>query len=176
MKKRRTAIIAFLLLAVCTLSIGYAALADYLVVKGDMEANTKIATDDFDADVYFTAASIEMHKADDVAFTAPEGVVCSATVINPDTVNVTANAFGGKGDHAVVTLTVKNDNAHAVKVSLDDAGSLNLDGDAFQVTTGALPTVPAGETATFEVIITLNVAPTGETLARNFTLQLKAEQ
>lgn len=60
MKKRRNAIVAFLLCAVLCLAVGYAALSDTLYVDGKVKANAAEngpSDEKFEQEVYFSAAN-----------------------------------------------------------------------------------------------------------------------
>ena len=58
MKNRKTVVVAFLLVAVMLLGVGYAALTDTLTITGSLKTDTTVAMEEFDADVYFSATSI----------------------------------------------------------------------------------------------------------------------
>ena len=53
MKKRRIAIVSFLMLAVLVMGIGFAALTDNLFIKGEANLETTVAQPIFDSKVYF---------------------------------------------------------------------------------------------------------------------------
>ena len=56
MKNRRTVVVAFLLVAVMLLGIGYAALTDTLTIIGNAHVDLDTANKTFDERIYFSAA------------------------------------------------------------------------------------------------------------------------
>jgi hypothetical protein len=56
MKNRKTVVMAFLLVAVMLLSVGYAALTDVLDITGSADVNQSAAEEAFNEDIYFSAA------------------------------------------------------------------------------------------------------------------------
>ena len=104
MKKRRTAIIAFLLCACLAIGAGYATVTDTLVVNGT--ANVKQATaDDFDLDVYFTGTP--------TVTTTGEGDEDSIAIDaeNNDLATITVNSLQTVGDVATFTIEIENSGA-----------------------------------------------------------------
>ena len=101
MKKRRTAIIAFLLCACLAIGAGYAAASDSLSVTG--KANVTAATsEDFNLDVYFSSATATASAAGD-----------SVTIDqdDPDKATLVVNSLKAKGDSATFKLTITNSGA-----------------------------------------------------------------
>ena len=56
MKNRKSIVVAFLLVAVMLLGVGYAALTDILDITGSADINQSAAEEAFNEDVYFTGA------------------------------------------------------------------------------------------------------------------------
>ncbi|MBO5270056.1 MAG: hypothetical protein J6B77_04670, partial [Clostridia bacterium] len=89
MKNRKTVVVAFLLLAVMLLGVGYAALTDVLDITGSADVNQSAAEEAFNEDIFFSAA-----VANDAGNTA------SVNADNNDKASFTANNLKGKGDKA----------------------------------------------------------------------------
>ena len=97
MKKRRSTIVAFLLVAALCLGIGYAALTDVLDIQGTAEVNLTGVEDNFDEHVYFSA------------YSTGEGYTASINGNNNDKASFTINGLEEVGDKITVTFTIKND-------------------------------------------------------------------
>ena len=100
MRNRKTVIVAFLLVAVMLLAVGYAALNDKLTITGNIGAITDVAEDTFDGDIYFSDKIInrdDTNKATCVIET------------NGNTATITADQFTVSGQEVHVVLTIKND-------------------------------------------------------------------
>ena len=120
MKARRLAIIAFALVAVLTIGVGYAALNDALTVGGTGSILKTAADDQFDGEVYFVGTpTIEKCTAEIAAGEKPD----EATVTIKDTLAIV-------GDTATATFTVKNDSAVPVTIVTNTSN----DSDHFRVT------------------------------------------
>ena len=100
MKKRRSLIISFLLVAALALGIGYAALSDVLDIQGTAEISAGIAEEAFNQDVYFSKAE------------PGTGATASINPDNNDKATFTATGFSQVGDKVTVTYTIKNDSEH----------------------------------------------------------------
>lgn len=97
MKKRRSTIVAFLLVAALCLGIGYAALTDVLDIQGTAEVNLQGVENNFDEHVYFSA------------FSTGEGYTASINGNNKDKASFTITGLEEVGDTITVTFTIKND-------------------------------------------------------------------
>lgn len=136
MKNRRSVVIAFLMATILCLGVGYAALSDTLETKGYVNLNTSAATADFNEDVYFDAASIDVDwtntetdkvispqvlrqtngdENDMLQFTIPEGILVHAE---------------DHKDKVTVTVDILNTSAYEVEVT-----------PAYSLATGAAYTV-----------------------------------
>ena len=79
MKNRKSVIVAFLLVAVMLLGVGYAALTDVLDITGTADVNQSAAEESFNEDIFFSAAvanesgntaSVNADNNDKASFTA----------------------------------------------------------------------------------------------------------
>lgn len=122
MKNRNTVVVVFLLVAVMLLGVGYAALTDTLTITGNLKTDTTVAMDEFNTDVYFSAASIVQDdtgtqsvaqilegrddgKIEALHFTTADQVVVAKYTIT----NEQANEFAASIKGSDVTIT---NNAH----------------------------------------------------------------
>ncbi len=101
MKNRKIVIVAFLLVAMMLLGVGYAALTDTLTITGDIAAKTDIAQSEFDADIYFSAASI---VKDDTGNNAAAQILEGR-----DSAKLISTHFTVKGQVVIAKFTITND-------------------------------------------------------------------
>ena len=158
MKARRLAIIAFVLVAVLTMGIGYAALSDTLSINGSATLSHSAAEDQFDVEVYFSGVG------------ALEN--CTAAIDTGDNDIATITITSGLavvGDKATATFTVTNDSAGSVALTPTHNSSTNFD----VATDAANYTIPAGQTVNVVVTVTLkatvNADITNEAFSIGFT-------
>ena len=165
MKKRRTIVIAFLLIAALALGIGYAALTDVLDITGKADINASAAEEAFNEDVYFTAA---------VANEASTGNTASVNTQDNDKASFTAVNLKGKGDKATFTFTIKN--AGDVEATVTPAISSNTQAEYFSISSdwaGQAKTLAAGQEITYTVTVELLKTPT-VTISGSFIVELTA--
>lgn len=178
MKKRRTAIIAFLLCACLCIGAGYAALTDNLFIKGEATLATTEAQKDFDEDVYFTQENTKVK-----ATTGTSGIQDTVTVGATDNDSVTfyvkSLATSNETLQESVTFQIEIYNAgnagYDAIVSLD-TGYPTTTNSAFFDITYAMPNgnrVEIGEKLLVEVTVTLLKNPT-ENLTAAFNVNLTA--
>ena len=111
MKNRKTVIVAFLLIAVMLLGIGYAALTDTLTIIGNAHIDIGAANNSFDEKVYFSAA--------EATSTTGTGATADVVSFNADDATFTANKLAVKGEKSVFTFTIKNDSNVDAKVTVN---------------------------------------------------------
>ena len=112
MKNRKTVIVAFMLVAVLLLGIGYAALTDTLTIIGNAHIDIGAANTTFDEKVYFS----------DAQATSTTGTGTTADVVSytADDATFTANKLAVKGEKSVFTFTITNDSNVAAKVTVNE--------------------------------------------------------
>ena len=164
--KNRKGLIAFLVLAVMLLGVGYAALTDTLDITGSADVNQSAAEEAFNEDIYFSAA---------VANEA--GNTASVNADNNDKASFTAKTLKGKGDKVTFTFTIKNDGDVAATVTPKLNATLgNTNPEYFSLTSdwdGATKTLAAGGELTYTLTVELLKTPT-ETIAGSFLVELTA--
>ena len=167
MKNRRTVVVAFLLVAVLLLGVGYAALTDVLDITGTAEIDRAAAESSFNEDIYFSAA-----VAND------NGNTASVNADNNDKASFTANNLKGEGDTATFTFSIVN--VGDVDATITPRIITNSNTEYFEIYSdwlGATKDLPAGTTAdaplTYTVTVKLLKTPT-ETLSGSFLIDLTA--
>ena len=171
MKKRRTAIVAFLLCAVLCLAVGYAALTDTLYLNGTVSADNQgdngpdgpKIPETFDANVYFSNPS----NADIVAIKADEDgnendlaeitIPATTWAEAPQTVTYTVDVFN---DNDTVDVTVKLNNVSETgdefnyfTCNVEWAEGVTLDKNGAAI-------IKANEKANVTISVTLDKMPT----------------
>ena len=172
MKKRRTLIISLLLIAALALGIGYAALSTDLTVSGS------VSNAPHPIDVTFQEGSISA-GAGLASAEAASRVVCTN---GAKSATFDVAGLVHQGDKVVATFTVVNNNKYAVtlnapSVTETDANDfftatttwLDADGNA----TATTPRLASGETATFQVTVTMD-KNTAETYTGDFVVTVTA--
>lgn len=108
MKKRRTAIVAFLLIAAMTIGVGYAALTDTLKVTGTAGIAADDVTEAFEEDIYFSKALANPTYVD---------AQIDGTDKDLATMTVLSDAFTQVGDERIATFTIKSDSDLPVAIT-----------------------------------------------------------
>ena len=164
--KNRKGLIAFLVLAVMLLGVGYAALTDTLDITGSADVNQSAAEEAFNEDIYFSAAVAN-----------EDGNTASINADNNDKASFTAKTLKGKGDKVTFTFTIKNDGDVAATVTPKLNATLgNTNPEYFSLTSdwdGASKTLAAGGELTYTLTVELLKTPT-ETVAGSFLVELTA--
>lgn len=167
MKNRRTLVVAFLLVAVMMLGVGYAALTDVLDITGSADVNQSAAEEAFNTDIYFTAAVAN-----------EEGNTASINADNNDKASFTINTFKGKDDVATFTFTIKNNGDVDANVTPKLNATLgNTNTEYFAIESdwdGATKLLAAGQEITYTLTVTMIKTPT-ETVSGSFLVELEAK-
>ena len=162
--KKRTSIIAFLLVAALTLGIGYAALTDTLTINGTANVAEQAGKDAFEADVYFSKA-ISGNGATAVLGSDP-------STDKPDvaTMTVVDGALKEVGDEAIATFTITSESDLPVTITNPTAANgyiTNNNTEYFQVTTNWVAdheiTPDATGKASVDITVTVKLIKTPET-------------
>ena len=184
MKKRRTALLAFLLTAGVSMGIGFAALSDSFTIYGDLGANV----DNSNLVVCFdgeTTKTPEISKVDEVYcnFATPSG---AASIDGKTACELTFQGLDTKGDYATAYLRVENRSTVAANNELDAKLSTpkinygTLDQNVFKITaewadaTDDGVNLAPGEANTINVKVELLKTPTSSIDASSFEITFTA--
>ena len=132
MKNRKTVVVAFLLVAVMLLGVGYAALTDTLTIIGNAHIDLEVANHTFDERIYFSDA-----KATSTTGTGTKDDVASYT---DDDATYTVNKLAVVNQKSVFTFTIKNDSNVDAEITVAStklsgaANPSNSNADTFKVT------------------------------------------
>lgn len=180
MRNRKTVIVAFLVVAVMLMAVGFAALTDNLIIAGEANANTTAAQKQWEDDIYFTQAEVKASGTSGIADKASVGTS------NNDHANYEVNSLARANEIAVFEFTITNagNTGYAAKVTVD-SGYPTISGNAgsedyYTVTyeyDGEANAdnfiIPAGESRIVKVTVMLKADP-DQNLNAQFTLNLTA--
>jgi len=156
MFKRKNVVIAFLLVAVLVMSVGFAAVSVNLKVNAKATTGEDALDNAFESLVGFTASQLGTCKGATV--TGNE-----ATYDYENEVSFTASGFAKKGDTAVVVFTVTNDHpdlaADLSAISVTPADNVNFKATA-ELSANEL--AADGGTATVTVTVEMIETPTAD--------------
>lgn len=183
MKNRKRVVVAFLLVAVLCLGIGYAALTDELTIGGTLNLagnnmENQEAAKEWDEDIYFLETITKqtaVGKADNSKYTAER----NASDYDKIDVTVDKGCLSVKGDAIEFEATIKNDNTdYAAEITWDATTDITVDKDEFfNVTISGMAsgtTIDVNDSQKFKVKIELIKTPavditTGSTFSIKFT-------
>ena len=168
MKNRKTVVVAFLLVAVMLLGVGYAALTDTLDITGSADVNISDLEKEFEDDIYFSSA---IALGDNTTNTA------SVNADNNDKASFSAKELVKKDDKAEFVFTIKNDSAHTVSVTPKLNATLgNTNTEYFSIVSdwdGSTKTIAPQSEITYKVTVTLIKDPTSA-VSGSFLIELVA--
>jgi len=166
MKNRKRIIVAFMLVAVMLLGIGYAAFTDTLALTGNAHIDPDDANLAFDNNIYFSAA--------EATSSTGTGTNEDTVAFDTDNASFVVNKLAEKDQVSVFTFTIKNDSDLDATVSINPtklsgaANPSNSNDTMFDVQY----TYPDGMTiaangGTIDVVVTVTVSDivTGATSA-----------
>ena len=168
MKKRRTLIIALLLIAALALGIGYAAFASEMLINGEANLNA-------------TESKVVFEKAETITGTT-DGVTITAEGLQTKSLSLDVKGFQKANDKAVVAVTIYNPHDFKVTISdYTDVVGIDRENEAgipyFTITTtdeiADGVEIGAGQRLTFNIEITCN-ATSASVVNENFTIGFKA--
>ena len=129
MKKRKSVVVAFLLIATLLLGVGYAALTDTLTISGRANITTGKAEEELNKDIFFySAAATSTDGTSDVADTA-------SVLTDNDRASFTVNSLALGGETATFTFVVHNTGNHEAALSTPTITIRDLIADGTDVDT-----------------------------------------
>ena len=167
MKNRKIVVVAFLLIAMLLLGVGYAALTDTLDITGSADVNLTDLEKEYENEIYFSDA------------VANDGQPNTASVNadNNDKASFSAKSLLHKDETTSFTFTIQNDSQYDVTVTPKLNATLgNTNPTYFEITSdwsGTTKTIPAGQTATYTLTVKLLEDPTSA-VSGSFLVELVA--
>lgn len=168
--KRRSTIIALLLVAALTLGIGYAALTDILDIAGTVDLSKDDAEKEFNLDIYFSET---------VTISDPALATGRRNTDNDDKGTFSVTGLKQVGQQVTITYTIVNEGE--LDATVTPSTMLETYTDKLQYTTdwddGAggyvSKVIAAGGSETIAITVKLIELPT-TTVQANFTIELDA--
>ncbi len=189
MKNRKRVIVAFMLIAVMLLGVGYAAVTDNFVITGNATITESGANDAYNSDVRFEGVVVSgsgdsANIQSDVLVSDALGYTASCNV-PMDTASFHVNDLKAMGDTKTVTFRVRNYGEIASKINVEAEpvafmSGTNENGVAFSSTAFKVETnlvddtdLAAGGYVDVSVTITVN-EPVVDDVACQFTVSFTA--
>lgn len=189
MKNRKTVVVAFLLVAVMLMGVGYAAVTNVLDIQGSVTVDSSAAEKEFNEDIYFQGVVVDGQlDADGVIAGDGKGYTANINTNNNDKAQFTVTGIAKTGEEMEITYRIYNDSDHEATVSLrtmtntngtivDAVGTESGAGDFgfdyyFGTTEGTRSATLASKgTVDVTVVVTLKEQLTGQSTA-SFTIEL----
>lgn len=159
MKKRKTALLGFLLTAMLGIGVGYAAVTDVLDVTGTVEITEEAAAKEFDTEVYFTKAEV---VGEDNQL---EIATANINTNNNDKASFTVKGLSDANDKIEIKYTIYNESERTVELKLRFDDTVKYDGNGvytssdgcFTITNDiANQTVQLAKDTTYATTFTIN--------------------
>lgn len=144
MKNRKRIIVAFMLIAVLMLGVGYAAVTNVLDIQGSVSVSQTAAEEEFNEDVYFSGVVKGTELVDSVVAGDNLGYTANINTNNNDKAQFTVTGIKKTGDSATITYRIKNDSDYEASVTLKSKTNTNESKFGFAFYFGT----PGTETAT----------------------------
>ncbi len=168
MKNRKIVVVAFLLIAMLLLGVGYAALTTTLTIIGNAHIDMDQAGTNFDERVYFSVAEA-------VSSTGTGSTPDVAGGVGGDDGTFTANRLATKGETSTFLFTIQNDSNVPAAISISE--QTNTNETAFKVTYSYSiddKVIPSGGSMDITVVVEVIDAITVDT-SGTFTIVYSAE-
>jgi len=176
MKNRKRIVVAFMLVAVMLMGVGYAAVTNVLDIQGSVSVSATKVEEEFNEDIYFEGViDKDGNVVSSIATSEEYGYTANINTNNNDKAQFTVTGISGKGDSKSITYRIKNESEHEASVSMKTITNTNTDDFSFGYyfgtpgTTSA--TIAAGGTVDVTVTVTLDEQLTAQSSA-SFVLEL----
>ena len=167
MKKRKSVVVAFLLIATLLLGVGYAALTDTLTISGQANVGTGKAEEELNNDIFFySATATSTSGTSDLADTA-------SVLADKDRASFTVNSLALGGETATFTFVVHNTGNHEATLSTPTVTIRDLIADGTDVDTDSdnvFTVTTSWDDATLEAATNSGSTPGAATLTVTVTL------
>ncbi len=161
MTNRKTIVVAFMLIAVMVLGVGYAAVSDTLDIQGTADISSTGAGEVLNEDIYFTGVMKGDTMVDAISAGDNLGYTAHINSQDNDMAHFTISSLSSTASEAVIiTYVVKNDSTNDVTLEKKNSSTTEA---IFTVETeldAGTKTLAAGSTTTVWVKVYLNDDPT----------------
>ena len=125
MKNRKRIVVAFMLVAVMLMGVGYAAVTNVLDIQGSVSVSATDAEKEFNEDIYFSGVLNSGALVQSIDASAGLGYTANINTNNNDKAQFTVTGITTSGDDAVITYRIQNDSDHVATVSLKTITNTN---------------------------------------------------
>ena len=115
MRNRKNVIVAFVLVAVMLMAVGYAALTTDLHITGNATITSDQAQDEFQGKIHFD----EVNLATDITTNGTSGAANTLSKTGDKAMNLGVNSLGLDGETATFTFRVINESEHEATASIE---------------------------------------------------------
>ena len=168
MKNRKTVVVAFLLVAVMLMGVGYASLTDTLTLIGNATIDLTQAGTNYDAKVYWSAATI--------VNTTNTSTKDEVGGVGTDDATFRLHSLATMGDKAVLKFTITNESNVPVEITVAEPTITGANLEKFScgyTYSRADKIIPAGGTMDVTVTVTVS-APVTEAATATFSISYTA--
>jgi cytochrome c oxidase assembly protein Cox11 len=179
MKNRKTVVVAFLLVAVMLLGVGYAAVTNVLDITGSIKVTKEDAEKEFNEDIYFQGVIVDgAIKENGVVAGDNLGYTANINTNNNDKAQFTITGIKATGESKEITYRIKNDSELVATVTLKSIYNSDTNENVkFSYYFGTVGTTETTIAAGGYVDVTVKVVLDGQitdTLDASFLLELNA--
>lgn len=158
MKNRKRIVVAFMLVAVLLLGVGYAAVTNVLDIQGSVSVSATDAEKEFNEDVYFSGVLKGGTLVQNITAEDGLGYTANINTNNNDKAQFTVTGITKTGDSETITYRIQNDSEHDADVTLKSKTNTNEDKFGFDYYFGDTDTKTATITAGGYVDVTVVVS------------------
>ena len=125
MKNRKRIVVAFMLVAVLLLGVGYAAVTTVLDIQGSVNVSATAAENEFNEDIYFEGVVKDSEVVQTIAAGDGLGYTANINTNNNDKAQFTVTGIEKTGQSVAITYRIKNDSSFNATVTLKSKSNTN---------------------------------------------------
>lgn len=118
MKNRKFVVVAFMLVAVLVLGVGYAAVSNVLDIQGSVTVSGESVNEEFKSDIYFAGVVKEGVLVDKVTTEDALGYTANINSNNNDKAQFTVTGITATGEFETITFRIYNESDYEASVAL----------------------------------------------------------
>lgn len=157
MKNRKTVVVAFMLVAVMLLGVGYAAVTDNFTINGSAIITDAQANDAFNEDIRFEGIVVDNVVRGDVLASDNLGYTASVNIAQ-DSATYHVTGLKGQGDVKTITFRIKNYGDVDATLNFNaETAKTNDQSNVFEVTYDLVNGTALAAGASVDVTVTVKV-------------------
>ena len=125
MKNRKRIVVAFMLVAVLLLGVGYAAVTTVLDIQGSVSVSATAAEAEFNENIYFEGVVKGSELVQSIVSGDGLGYTANINTNNNDKAQFTVTGIEKTGDSVSITYRIKNESSFNATVSLKSTSNTN---------------------------------------------------